>query len=230
MGRDPQIENLFEALHEGELIALVNNWPLAMSFRLEPGAVVVVAGCYKGAVMDLLAHLYPGITIHGFDPQPWALKIASDRLFNRRPVNMLHPTTFYLHNFGLWTETTEMLMGEWETDAASILRPDGRTFGTGNFKAFDEAMQECGIGGIDLAVINMEGAEYILIEHMERSGAINRIDRLAIQWHTGLAGRTHEEDMVDVDFHVDRRFVNAGLGLVYDERPTWTYSERRRDA
>lgn len=197
---------------------LISDWPLALIFDLKPGQDVVVAGAYEGKVIDLLLDLYPGTRVFGFDPQAWAIDAAIQRL--RRHT----PTTWSLFHYGLGVEDAMLPMGEWHTDAASFFNPGphSRIQGEGELVDFRKCMIGAGINHIDLLILNMEGYEFRLLPYLEQVGWIDRIDKLAVQWHPGL----------DPDFTKDRTDLviadleNNGLALIHDERPTWTYHVR----
>lgn len=193
-----------------DLKQLAVEWPLCFEFKLE-GGTVVVAGAYKGKVMDLLKRLYPEARIIGFEPQDWAAEIARARMLG-------HHNNWGVFPYGLGVASGEVQMGEWGTDACSAvnLGLQAREHGTGHFVEYAEAMWD--YPHIDLMVLNMEGYEFPLLRHMLQIGALDNIDRLAVQWHTGLYHEGTWEHMVDL---ISR--INGKMGLVYDHRPQWTY-------
>lgn len=201
-----------------DLNQLVIDWPLCTYFDLPLNATIVVVGAYKGRAMDLLAHMFPQYAkIVGYEPQIWAAEEAGQRVGSRRAM--------WIHAVGLGAETNfHVPMGEWHTDAASFVHtgPGTREQGEGIIMEADAGLQMADLDHIDLMVMNIEGGEYDLIPQLRKTGWIQRIDRLAVQWH--LYG-----DAAFAERTMDREI--AALHDVYDldvdQRPTWTYFTKR---
>lgn len=223
---------------------LIGAWPLCQLFRLKGDDVVVVAGAYQGKVMEALMELYPGIRMIGFEPQRWAVERATDRLLGRgyAAADPLHSGAFYtgadrqtatlwqILPFGLGDETRQNVpMGEFGTDACSFVNvgPQAREHGAGDLVDVVDAFNMIG-HTVDLLVLNMEGYEFRLVRRLIETGMIDRIRKLAIQWHIDLAGngdrQTSEDDVNSILGSVGYQQSHR---IVYDERPTWTYSELR---
>lgn len=197
-----------------DLKQLVVDWPLCQRFDLPLGATIVIVGAYKGRAMDLLAHMHPQYAkIVGFEPQLWAAQEAGERIQNRRAM--------WVHGVGLGMKTEFGLpMGEWHTDAASFVNtgPGTREQGHGVIMEADAALAMAEVEHIDLMVMNIEGGEYDLIQHLQAKGWLTKIDRLAVQWH--LYGDTAVAEKI-MDGMI--RGLGAYYDLDLDERPTWTY-------
>lgn len=196
-----------------ELEALLERWPLGALFDLPPLSTVVVIGAYKGVTMELLDELYHPAAIYGFEPQDWAAQEASNRLRGRGNCAV--------YNCALGINEDKYTMGEWGTDACSLVNtgPESREHGT--VQMFPAELYFDKISHSDLVVINIEGYEYTLLSHLRQHSILPTIDRLAIQWHLGLQpdGQVTEEIM---DRHIDRLFVEDEFLLKHDERPSWT--------
>ncbi len=162
-----------------DLKQLVLDWPLCTHFDLPLNATIVVVGAYKGRAMDLLAHMFPQYgKIVGFEPQLWAAAEAGDRIANRRAM--------WIHGAGLGNETNlHVPMGEWHTDAASFVNTGHgtREQGEGIIMEADVGLQMADVEHVDLMVMNIEGGEYELLPHLQHTGWLRKIDRLAVQWH-----------------------------------------------
>src|SRR3989304_10112589 len=121
---------MLESLKEApeDVWQLIKDWPLALQFDLPEDSVVVVAGAYRGLVMELLRHLYPTCKLWGFEPQEWAAHDAAERLrkFDPRVPWSILP-------YGLGVEDATLQLGEWHTDAASFIHtgPGSREQGSG---------------------------------------------------------------------------------------------------
>lgn len=196
-----------------DLEVLTEVWPMCRQFDLKPGDVVVVAGCYTGKVMDLLYNLYPGIVIHGFDPQEWAIDRAAQR-FEGRPKNI------HFHPYGLGIAEEKIQMYDYETDACSTDAFDvHKPSFFGQFQKFNEVMRNLNIGYINLFVMNMEGYEFTLLPYLFEKDWLVYIEKLAVQWHL------HNRPASEMDVLINT--IQASWhNLVIDKRPQWTYSVR----
>lgn len=194
-----------------DLIDLRDVWPLSQSFNLKPNDVVVVAGCFTGKVMDLLLTLYPDIYCYGFDPQQWAIDRAMERLTHSHPNG-----GWTLKPYGLWPYDSLIKMYDWETDACSIDPFTDRGPELGVFRSYEAVMTELCIPVIDLFVMNMEGAEFELINHLLTINAHKYIKQLAIQWHL------HGRDPLEMDELINA-LSKVTHNLQLDQRPQWTY-------
>lgn len=200
---------------------LIERWPLIKKFDLEPGANVLVVGAYRGLAMEALANLYPECSlIVGFEPQGWAAEDASERL-KPYPICLVFDEA-------LGTEAGEFPMGEWHTDACSFVNtgPGSRERGRGWMVDADQFLRGPLYQTIDLMIVNIEGYEYKLLPYMHEHGLLDRVKRLAVQWHWGLG--PDPMDSHDMDDHIDRLLVEDNYKLVHDDRPAWTYMEKNR--
>lgn len=216
---------LQDHVEDDDVAELIATWPLCQLFRLQPGDRAVVAGSYKGKVIQALLELYPGIHVDGFEPQRWANEEATQRLKPYQPT-----IAWTIYPFALGDQTRQNVpMGEFGTDACSFINvgPQAREHGAGDMVDVVDALNVIG-GRVDLMVLNCEGYEYRLIRHMITAKLLPSIKRLAIQWHVGLSGNGDlQAEEWDVDQLLNSVGFTADHRLVYDERPTWTYSEAR---
>lgn len=201
-----------------DLKQLVRDWPLGLRFDLEPDSVIVVVGAYTGKVMDLMSRVYPDYWwIVGYEPQLWAVEAAKERLVRTRDIKIMP--------YGLGPITIlQAPMGEWHTDACSFLNPgpDSRLQGFGDIVEANHGLQKAAIFQISLMVMNIEGGELALLPHLDTTGWLEKIDRMAIQWHPG-----EHYDSGQMPLMIDW-IQTKGFDLVHDERPTWTYYIRRK--
>lgn len=200
-----------------ELEELLERWPLGKHFDLPPLSTVVVIGAYKGITMELIDELYHPDHIYGFEPQGWAAQEAANRL--RERVNC------QVYNCALGINEDKYTMGEWGTDACSLVNTGPASREHGTIQMMPAELYFKNIPHSDLVVMNIEGYEYTLLSHLRQHNILPTIDRLAIQWHLGLQpdGQVTEEVM---NRHIDRLFVEDQFLLKRDERPAWTYHVR----
>lgn len=198
-----------------DLEVLAEVWPMCRQFDLKPGDVVVVAGCFTGKVCELLLELYPGIIVHGFDPQEWAINQAHERL----AIADQPRKNVFLHPYGLWYETGSVRMYDYETDACSTDEFDThKPSFIGQFREFTKVMSNLDIGYINLFVMNMEGAEFKLLPHLFQEDWLPYIEKLAIQWHL------HDRPSIEMDVMINSILANFH-DMIIDKRPQWTYTE-----
>lgn len=195
---------------------LLEQWSLAKKFGLPPNSTVFIIGAYQGLAMELLDEVYHPRHLVGFEPQLWAVENATKRLQGRN---------YTLFPAGLGIEKGTFPMGEYHTDGCSFINtgPDSRTFGEGQLWDANETLIILNPPKIDLMIINIEGYEWYLLPYLQENGWLDRIDRLAVQWHYGL-GEDPRDDH-DLANYVDK-IQETGLKLKIDERPAWTYLVR----
>lgn len=155
--------------------------PLA-SLEIEGSDVCIVAGAYKGDTIAFLRQFYDCVVV-GYEPQVWAYEECKARFANDRKV--------YLFNYGLGTQSGTFPMGEVGNDAASFVPdPAARTHGEGELTDIVFALGVLIDGDVmymgkpaKLALFNMEGYEYELLEHMSEKGIMQAFDSFIIQFH-----------------------------------------------
>jgi FkbM family methyltransferase len=204
---------------DGELGEFANSWPLWKHFDLQntPDPLIVVVGAYQGKVMHLMLELFEDSEVIGYEPQEWACHRALERL--KGYENRTH-----LHAYGLGErDEMEVEMGEFNTDACSFINvgPDSRDHGFGHMLEAVACLNRLG-PKIDLMIMNIEGYEYRLLEHLMTYDYLKNIDRLAVQFHNNLGFGTTEGDM---DALIDR-VTATGFQPIVDQRPTWVYWKR----
>lgn len=190
---------------------LAREWPLVFMFKLPPGATIVVVGSYEGRLIALLRSVYPDFKdMHGYEPQYEACRVARERF--------KHDGNIGIHNYGLKTPDmpARMRMGWVGSVNASLMGGPGRdTSETFEFNNAAQALEH--IDKIDLMVMNIEGAETELLPHIKKSHVIDRIDRIAVQFHPNTPTSINPLHTV----------YAYGLGpshrIVVDQFPQWVY-------
>lgn len=157
---------------------LLREWPLAFMFNLPNNATVVVIGAFKGRVIALLNSLYPTTRmIHGYEPQPGACIEAQDRFGYVKNI--------IVHNYGIKAPTSpsRMRLESYGTIHATAVREytDGDLC---EFCDAEKVFADPEFETIDLMVMNIEGYEVKLLEHLISTGILTAsIKRLAVQFH-----------------------------------------------
>jgi len=177
-----------------------------------------------------------GATSLSFAIQPWVSQITGFEPF--RPTfekaqrhfeaNPTFGCKVKLYNFGLAGSDREMVLKYSPTWKGSVgLRkpapfvesaPDLRTEQIRLRKASD-VFKELGVGEFDEKVVvkmDCEGAEYEIIEDLVKSGTIEKISALMIEWHD-LGGKSISRALLESGFMVlqGSEGTDRGLGMIY---------------
>lgn len=192
-----------------QIADLRERWELTPHLRVGSDRPIVVAGAYKGLTMALLARLFLGSRIIGFEPQTWAYAQC-------RHMCKLHKM-LEVHPYGLLAGEGAALLwlGEYGTDAASVLTGDRET-GKGWFT--DAALSLDHALPIELFVMNMEGYEYHLLPYLHTSGVLSHINSMAVQFHD-----KYERDKPRIYEIMTSHFGPP----VYERYPAWVYWVRQ---
>lgn len=204
-----------------EVEDLLERWPIGRTFDLPAASTCIVAGAYRGLVMETLDELYHPERIVGFEPQLWAFRQAWERLAPR-PSCVVVPWGLSTGEEGLFP------MAAYETDECSFVgigdergpvRSQQR--GEGRLVESVRGLDMFRLSSIDLAVINMEGYEYRLLPYWFQYGVANRIDRLIVQFHTPFEDENGTYKAIS-------RLYGSSFTVEDDDFPRWVYWKRRR--
>jgi len=152
---------------------------LRFDYDLDESSVVVDAGGYAGQwASDVVARFL--CRVHVFEPVPDFAERIRTR-FARNPLVTVHAV-------GLAAQTREVPIA---------LRGTGSSIVGGNGAAptavvplvrAADAFEGAGIERVDLIKVNIEGAEYELLEHLADARWISRIRHLQVQFHDSGPG------------------------------------------
>lgn len=109
-----------------------------------------------------------------FEPQPWAIVRLQEKFDDNPKVNV--------NPFGLWIQDGFFRMGAFGSDGASMMATARTDIGLGHFKYFEPVLNNF-TAPIDLALMNIEGAEYFLLPAWIHKGLIGRFDYFWCQFH-----------------------------------------------
>lgn len=198
-----------------DLVQLAKDWELSDHLRLPSGSRIAVAGAYQGKLIRLLAEMFPDYArIEGWEPQQEMAQKASD--------NIKHIRSVAVTNIGLLAGpgTVELPMGEYGTDACSVLGGE-RQQGVGIFYDAVTVLDRSGILTCDLFVMNMEGYEYKLLPYLLEHYRECPINSFAVQFHVKYA-----PDRDEVNDLLNRMKDRYGPP-VYENYPRWVYWVRQ---
>ncbi|HRW37113.1 MAG: FkbM family methyltransferase [Acidimicrobiales bacterium] len=167
-----------------------------------PGGTVVDVGAYDGIWAS-------GVLRHGdarvvcFEPDPSGLRLLRERLGDDPRVSICA--------FGLGgrDETATLAL---EGPGSTLYHDGSGTFGevTVEVRDADRALRELGIDEVELLKLNIEGAEFDVLDRLLATGWIPRSRHLLIQFH-----EWHPKA------HARRRALRRALAATHDE--VWCY-------
>lgn len=161
--------------------------PRRMEHPLDRDSVVFDVGGYVG---DFAANTHDrfGCRVFVFEPV--------EEFFDRCQRRFAGNDDVRCFQFGLSARDEEATIYK-SGDGTSLFRP-GAAGDTDRIrlKSFDSVLEECGIAEVDLLKVNIEGAEYGLLEAMLASGAMARVNFLQVQFHKFFRGADRQRDAI----------------------------------
>jgi FkbM family methyltransferase len=182
-------------------IAAGNDRTLRQEYDLGPQSMVFDLGGYEGQwASDVVARYLCHVQV--FEP----VAAVADAIRRRFAGNQL----VEVHDFGLGPATATVRI--WlDGDSSSVVRAATVRAGSQpraeeiRLVRFEDFIQERGVRAIDLMKINIEGAEYDLLEHLLETGAAGMIGNIQVQFH---------DFVPDADRRM--RAIQSGLARTHD--------------
>jgi FkbM family methyltransferase len=169
-------------------------------------SVIFDLGTYKGYTAKLLATLYPASKIYTFEPMRTFYDIAVFECAPQKNIDVL--------SFGLGNGNFDFYMDE-QGDGTSMIIGDKAVMGAKCvMRDFFEFLSEKNISEIDLLHINIEGAEYDLLDYIFSNDFHLRIKHLIVQFHYPSA--VNDEKL---QYYYD--IMSQSHELIYDYRYVW---------
>jgi FkbM family methyltransferase len=156
-------------------IAAVAEKPdLLVDADLGPDSVVLDVGAYVGDWSEQISERY-GSHIHAFEPAPASIERFRERLGDAPNVE--------LHPYGLGAADARVPLAL--EGPGSTVREARGTFGSTvvELRDISGVLDELGAGEIDLCKINIEGAEFDVLDRCITTGWLPRIRLLSVQFH-----------------------------------------------
>lgn len=170
------------------------------NYPLEPNSVVVDAGGYVGQwAYDINARF--GSTVFVLEPLQDLYAIIESKFTSNEKVLPL--------NYAIANKTGEVEISD-NTDSSSLYDSTTETTKTILCKDVEEFIQENNIDTIDLFKINIEGAEYDLLERIIELNLVSKIKNFQIQFHRFIP-----------DCEVRRNNILEELSKTHER--TWNY-------
>lgn len=144
---------------------------LLTNYPFEEKSIVVDVGGYTGSFSDKIIRLYnPRLII--LEPVKKYFNILKKKYSNNKNV--------ILHNYGLSNKNSIQTIYI-SADGTSLIKKSGKTE---EIKLVDAASFLKKYKHVDLLSINIEGAEYDVLERIIETGIIRKIKYLQIQFHS----------------------------------------------
>ena len=194
----PPIRSAREYAYES-WVAVNGDKTLRQEYGIRPNSVVLDVGGFEGQWASDIYSRYR-CTIHIFEPIPGnAARIA--KRFEHNSDISVHPIAI-----GGFTRNAVLTI---DRDASSLFKSSDRCVEI-PVEAFSEWYNRMGLSKIELMKINIEGAEYELLENMIETGVINYVEHIQVQFH----------DFID---DAERRMANITSRLRLTHLPTYRY-------
>ena len=173
---------------------------------VNPESVVYSFGIGEDASFDLGLIGDTGCTVHGFDPTPKSLGWVESNVREDR---------FVMHPWALGTEDGKLTL--WMPDnpdhvSASLVSASGRSKGSfdAECKSLESVMKELGHESVDVLKMDIEGAEYGVIEELCARGTISKIGQLLVEFHHRMEGFTKARTLAAI-----QRLRNEGFRIAW---------------
>jgi FkbM family methyltransferase len=145
---------------------------LRLKYDLSETSIVFDLGGYKGEFASAILNKF-NCTVYIFEPIPFLFNIIIEKFSGNKN---LHP-----YCFGLYNKTMKEQISL-SDNGSSLFIKDTESVEI-QLKSITEFLQENTIYSIDLIKINIEGAEYELLESLLENGLIKRFKNIQVQFH-----------------------------------------------
>lgn len=142
---------------------------------LDDGSTVLDVGSFEGETVDRFSALYD-CRIHAFEPHPGILPRLVDR-FASNPKVTVHPV-------GLGDSDAELSL-QLSGPGSTMYETVGDVDGTSQVTIRDAVamIDDLGLSRVDLLKLNIEGAEFDLLDRLIDRGRIGQVRYLLVQFH-----------------------------------------------
>lgn len=159
-----------------------------INYDLPVNAVVFDLGGYKGEWTDKIRAKYPNVSIYVFEPVK--------EFYNNLKEKYCNDNRIAVYNFALGEETkeTEIYLDD---NCSSLIAKSGKKEII-NIRDIWEFVNTEHIYHIDLMKINIEGAEYKLLEYMIELSMHKNVDNIQVQFHDFAPNAIERRDAIQV--------------------------------
>lgn len=177
---------------------------LMLDHNLTEDSNVLEIGGYKGVwVSQIVSKYNPNVFI--FEPVKEYYNYLCDKFLNNKKVKIF--------NCGVCDKTEKINISLIDDGSSLISNSDNKQ--SVDIVSFDDMLKITNLKNIDLVQINIEGAEYNLLEHIFKNNLYQSINKFLIQYHTNI---------IDCDVrrsNIQNCFENVGYHKVFDYPFIW---------
>jgi FkbM family methyltransferase len=149
------------------------NNTLRLDYPLNEDSIVFDVGAYKGEFIEKIYSKYK-CNIYAFEPIPDFFNLLCDKFAENNKI--------HLYNFGLHNKE-ELVPIQLKDDSSSIFRVDLESAFYVEMKKLSGFFKENEITKIDLLKLNVEGAEYYILDDIIKNNLQLVIDNIQVQFH-----------------------------------------------
>jgi FkbM family methyltransferase len=160
-----------------------------INYDLDENSIVIDLGGYKGAWAQQIIDKYnPNVYI--IEPVMAFYNFMVDLFSENEKVKIL--------NCGVSDSNKEGSIYIAE-DATSSTLSKGTAIDV-SFYTIDSILEKWDLNEVDLLQINIEGDEYLLLEHMLKTGSINKFKNVQVQFHLGVENDISRREKIQEGF------------------------------
>ena len=154
--------------------ATMANRDILVDADIDQDSVVLDVGAFNGDWSQKIWDRYRP-TIHGFEPAPSGYEAMAKRFDGNEKVNA------YQFGLGGRNSTASLAL----RGPGSSIYDEAGAFGTVDVRIRDvvEVLDELALEHVDLMKINIEGGEYDLIDRLDETDWLPRVDQILVQFH-----------------------------------------------
>ena len=175
-----------------------------INYNLNDTSIVIDLGGYTGVWADIMIQKY-NCNMFIVEPVPQFYKLLENKFKNNPKV--------HLKNVGVANKNKKDLIFV-DSDASSIDSNIGEPIEV-EFVTIDNLFLEWKISYVDLIQINIEGAEYSLLEDLISKNLLSRFKNIQIQFHMTV------EDYESKRNFIRQKLVDNGFRLKFDYPFVW---------
>ena len=180
-----------------------------LNYNLNDNSIVFDLGGYKGDWAEQIANKY-NCYIHIFEPVKEFYDIIVDKLKNNNKIKVYH--------FGLCDidKTSKIVL---DGDASSHILEDTGNVETIEIVSINKFMKDNNISNVNLIKINIESAEYVLLESLIQENNLIKFDNIQVQFHTFIPDCVERRESI-------RNHLSKTHRLTYDFTFIWENWEK----
>ena len=178
---------------------------LRLDYPLNKDSVVFDVGGYQGDFAEAISSRVPS-TIHVFEPVERYIELLQKRFMDRPHI--------HIHPFGLGAKSETLTIEIANEGSSLIQKSENGVVESCQIVSFIDFVKNENIKSIDLLKINIEGAEFDLLEAILKTDWVGKIQHLQIQFHS-FAPEAHSRRR-----HI-RKMLSKTHQLSYDYYFIW---------